>query len=87
MTRNCRTARDNPVEIGDHAVVTTERNEWQRRYDESIDAERSRSRKRDPAEDGFAAILYAGCLPGLVGLVAMVITGAVVMLRRSLRRI
>ena len=67
--------------------MTTERNDWQRRYDESVDAERARSRKRDPAEEGFAAILYAGCLPGLIGLAAMAVTGAIVMLRRSLRRI
>jgi hypothetical protein len=60
--------------------------EWQRRYDESVEAERARSRERDPAERGTEAVDVAGWLPGLIGFVAVVVTTLIVVLRRSIRR-
>ena len=57
------------------------------RYDdESVEAECARSRERVPAEAGAEAIDVAGWLPGLIGLVAVVVTALVVVLRRSVRR-
>ena len=60
--------------------------EWQRRYDESVEAERARSRERDPDEAGAEAIDVAGWLPGLIGLVAVIVTTLVFVVRRSVRR-
>jgi hypothetical protein len=60
--------------------------DWQRRYNESVEAERARNREPNPDEEGAKAIDIAGYLPGWMGLVVLVVATSVLVIRRSIRR-
>ncbi len=60
--------------------------DWQRRYDKSLTSAR-RSHSADEVSAGeFAAIETSGCIPGWAGLIALAVTGIVLLIRRRLHR-
>jgi len=64
-----------------------DRTEWQRRYDESLAAERRKARDSDVTAGEIVAMEVSGCLPGALGVATIATTAIVMLLRRRTRRL
>jgi hypothetical protein len=63
-----------------------DRSEWQRRYEESLDAERRKAEGDESDAAAVVAMEVSGCLPGALGVVALAAAAIVMLVRRRTRR-
>lgn len=68
-------------------LVVAERNDWERRYAQSLAHERGRIRDSNRVTKGEIAIEAVGCLFPCVGLVGAAVAGVCVVVRRVIGKV